>query len=85
MFPAQVTLLDPRSGVRQHRLDITPGDKAGLRYGNLVMTPDGRSYACPYRRTDEPVSGPRAQVVLVSGERMLEGSYASGHQESRHR
>lgn len=45
MFPAQVTLLDLRSGVRQHWLDITPGDKAGLLYGNLVMTPDPPMYA----------------------------------------
>ena len=47
-FPRRLPCSIP--GVRQPWLGITPSDKAGLLYGNLVMTPDGRSYACRYRR-----------------------------------
>jgi Tol biopolymer transport system component len=49
-FPAHVSLLDPHSGVRRHWLDITPADTAGLLYGNLNITPNGRFYACRFRR-----------------------------------
>ena len=49
-FPAHVSLLDPRSGVRKPWLDTMPPDPAGLLYANLFFTPDGKSYAYRYRR-----------------------------------
>ena len=49
-FPAHVSLLDPRTGVRQPWLQTMPPDSAGLLYANLFLTPDGKSYAYRYRR-----------------------------------
>jgi hypothetical protein len=49
-FPAHVSLLDPRTGVRKPWLQTMPPDAAGLLYANLFLTPDGKSYAYRYRR-----------------------------------
>jgi Tol biopolymer transport system component len=50
IFPAHVSLLDPRSAERKPWLDTMPPDPAGLLYANLFFTPDGKSYAYRYRR-----------------------------------
>lgn len=48
MFRAQVTLLDPWSAVRQHWLDITPGDKGWSAVWQSRH--DARSsYVCRFR------------------------------------
>jgi hypothetical protein len=49
-FPAHVSSLDPRTGVRKLWLETTPPDPAGLLYANFFMTPDGKTYAYRYRR-----------------------------------
>jgi len=49
-FPARVRLVDPRTGTSKTWLETTPPDSAGLLYGNLLITPDGKSYVYRYRR-----------------------------------
>jgi hypothetical protein len=49
-FPAHIGLLDPRTGLRKPWLETMPPDPAGLLYGNLFITADGKTYAYRYRR-----------------------------------
>jgi eukaryotic-like serine/threonine-protein kinase len=49
-FPARIFLLDPHSGARKLWLTIAPPAPAGLLYGSVLITPDGKSYAYRYRR-----------------------------------
>jgi hypothetical protein len=50
----QLTLLwvrlDPRKGERKSWLKITSADASGMLYGNVNITPDGKSYAYRFRR-----------------------------------
>src|SRR5271165_296508 len=48
--PANVYLLDVRTGTRTLWLEIKPAEVSGLLYGEVIVTPDGRSYGYRYRR-----------------------------------
>ncbi len=49
-FPAHVERLDLDTGRRSPWTTITPPDPSGVLYGNLLLTPDGKSYVYRYRR-----------------------------------
>jgi Tol biopolymer transport system component len=49
-FPAHVVLVDLKSGARQPWTSLAPPDSAGVLYGNIVMTPDGKTTVYRYRR-----------------------------------
>lgn len=49
-LPAKIFLLDVKTGTRTLWLEITPAELSGLLYGEVLMTPDGRSYGYRYRR-----------------------------------
>lgn len=49
-FPAHVLLVDLTSGARQPWTTLVPPDSAGVLYGNIVMTPDGKTSVYRYRR-----------------------------------
>jgi Tol biopolymer transport system component len=49
-FPAKVSKIDRDSGHREPVREIEPEDPAGILYGSLVMTTDGRYYIYRYRR-----------------------------------
>jgi eukaryotic-like serine/threonine-protein kinase len=49
-MPIQIVLADPRTGERKNWLKIEPGDGSGLLYGNVLITPDGKSYVYRLRR-----------------------------------
>jgi hypothetical protein len=50
-FPAHIFLVDLKSGGRQPWTTLIPPDSAGVLYGNIVMTPDGKTSVYRYRRT----------------------------------
>lgn len=50
-FPAHVFLVDLKTGGRQPWTTLVPPDSAGVMYGNIVMTPDGKTSVYRYRRT----------------------------------
>jgi len=49
-FPAHIFLLDLKTGGRQPWTTIVPPDSSGVLYGNIVMTPDGKTSVYRYRR-----------------------------------
>jgi|ERR1700756_5782953 len=49
-FPAHTFLLDLKTGLRQAWTTLVPPDIAGVLYGNIVMTPDGKTSVYRYRR-----------------------------------
>ncbi len=49
-FPAHVFLVDLKTGARQPWTTLVPPDSAGVLYGNIVMTPDGKTLVYRYRR-----------------------------------
>lgn len=49
-FPAHVSVLDLKTGGRQPWTTLSPPDSAGVVYGNIVMTPDGKTSVYRYRR-----------------------------------
>jgi Tol biopolymer transport system component len=49
-FPAHVMMVDLASGQRQPVAVIAPADPAGVLYGDMVATPDGKTFAYRYRR-----------------------------------
>jgi hypothetical protein len=48
-FPAHIFLVDLKSGGRQPWTTLIPPDSAGVLYGNVVMTPDGKTSVYRYR------------------------------------
>ncbi len=50
-FPAHIFLVDFRTGARVPWATLMPPDSAGVLYGNIVMTPDGKTSVYRYRRT----------------------------------
>jgi len=48
-FPAHVFLLDLKNGKRQPWTTLVPPDPAGVLYGSIVMTPDGKTSVYRYR------------------------------------
>jgi dipeptidyl aminopeptidase/acylaminoacyl peptidase len=49
-FPAHVFIVDWKSGSRQTWTSLVPPDSSGVLYGNIVMTPDGKTSVYRYRR-----------------------------------
>ncbi|MGB9074029.1 MAG: protein kinase [Terriglobales bacterium] len=49
-FPAHIFLVDLKTGGRQPWTTLVPPDSAGVLYGNIVMTPDGKTSVYRYRR-----------------------------------
>jgi hypothetical protein len=49
-FPAHIFLVDLKTGARQLWTTLVPPDSAGVLYGNIVMTPDGKTSVYRYRR-----------------------------------
>jgi dipeptidyl aminopeptidase/acylaminoacyl peptidase len=49
-FPARIVLIDLKTGARQPWTTVMPSDSAGVLYGNIVMTPDGKTIVYRYRR-----------------------------------
>jgi hypothetical protein len=49
-FPAHIFLVDLKTGGRQSWATLVPPDSAGVLYGNIVMTPDGKTSVYRYRR-----------------------------------
>jgi eukaryotic-like serine/threonine-protein kinase len=49
-FPAHIFLLDLKTGSRQPWTTLVPPDTAGVLYGNIVMTTDGKTSVYRYRR-----------------------------------
>ena len=49
-LPARVFLVDVVTGRREPWLEITPREVSGLLYGEILITPDGKSYGYRYRR-----------------------------------
>jgi len=49
-LPAKVFLVDVENGRRDLSLEITPAEVSGLLYGEILITPDGKSYGYRYRR-----------------------------------
>jgi len=49
-LPAKVFLVDVLTGSRELSLEITPAEVSGLLYGEILITPDGKSYGYRYRR-----------------------------------
>jgi Tol biopolymer transport system component len=49
-FPAHIVVVDMQSGQRRPGATLAPADPAGVLYGHVVATPDGKTYAYRYRR-----------------------------------
>lgn len=49
-LPAKIFLIDIRTGARMLSIEIKPSELSGLLYGEVLITPDGRSYGYRYRR-----------------------------------
>ncbi len=49
-FPAHIFLVDLKTGARHPWTTLVPIDSAGVLYGNIVMTPDGKTSVYRYRR-----------------------------------
>ncbi len=49
-FPAHIMVVDLGSGQRQLATTLAPADPAGVLYGEVVATPDGKTFAYRYRR-----------------------------------
>jgi serine/threonine protein kinase len=49
-FPARIMVVDLASGGRQLATTLAPADPAGVLYGEVVATPDGKTFAYRYRR-----------------------------------
>lgn len=49
-LPAKVFLVDVITGRRDLSLEIKPAEVSGLLYGEILITPDGKSYGYRYRR-----------------------------------
>ena len=49
-FPARILAVDLESGQRQLATVLAPADPAGVLYGEVVATPDGKTFAYRYRR-----------------------------------
>ena len=49
-FPAHISLVDLKTAGRTAWTSLVPPDSAGVLYGNIVMTPDGKASAYRYRR-----------------------------------
>lgn len=50
VFPAHIMAVDLASGGRQLVTTLAPADPAGVLYGEVVATPDGKTFAYRYRR-----------------------------------
>ncbi|MGP0071043.1 MAG: protein kinase domain-containing protein [Bryobacteraceae bacterium] len=49
-FPAHIMAVDLESGQRQLATTLAPADPAGVLYGEVMATPDGKTFAYRYRR-----------------------------------
>jgi serine/threonine protein kinase/Tol biopolymer transport system component len=49
-FPAHIMVVDLASGERQLATTLAPADPAGVLYGEVLATPDGKMFAYRYRR-----------------------------------
>jgi len=49
-FPARIMVVDLASGQRQAGTVLAPADPAGVLYGEVVATPDGKTFAYRFRR-----------------------------------
>jgi len=49
-LPAKIFLLDINTGARMLWLELQPSELSGLLYGEILITPDGKSYGYRYRR-----------------------------------
>jgi hypothetical protein len=49
-FPAHIMAVDLETGQRQPATVLAPADPAGVLYGEVVGTPDGKTFAYRYRR-----------------------------------
>ena len=51
-FPAHILLVDLKTSAREPWTTIVPPDQAGVLYGNIVMTSDGKTSIYRYRRIE---------------------------------
>ncbi len=49
-FPAHIMAVDLATGQRQLATTLAPADPAGVLYGEVMATPDGKTFAYRYRR-----------------------------------
>jgi Tol biopolymer transport system component len=49
-FPAHIMAVDLESGQRQLTTTLAPADPSGVLYGEVMATPDGKTFAYRYRR-----------------------------------
>ncbi len=49
-FPAHIMVVDLETGQRHEATVLAPADPAGVLYGEVVATPDGKTFAYRYRR-----------------------------------
>jgi Tol biopolymer transport system component len=49
-FPAHIMVVDLATGERQLATTLAPADPAGVLYGEVMATPDGKTFAYRYRR-----------------------------------
>ena len=64
-FPAHIMVLDLVSGERQVVTTLAPADPAGVLYGEVLATPDGKTVRLPVSpRGDELIFGGRPEVTL---------------------
>ena len=49
-FPAHIMVVDLESGHREAAAVLTPADSAGVLYGDVMATSDGKTFAYRYRR-----------------------------------
>ncbi|HTC35419.1 MAG TPA: protein kinase [Bryobacteraceae bacterium] len=49
-FPARIMVVDLQSGQRQLATTLAPADPAGVLYGQVMATPDGKTFTYRYRR-----------------------------------
>jgi hypothetical protein len=59
-FPARVFRIDPKTGRRELAVEIVPEDPAGVLYGSLAVSPDGKHYVYRARRV-------LSDVTVVTG------------------
>jgi hypothetical protein len=50
VFPARIMDMDLANGQRQLATVLAPADPAGVLYGNVTATPDGKTFVYRYRR-----------------------------------
>ena len=49
-FPAHIMEVDLETGQRRPATDLTPADPAGVLYGQVNATQDGKTFVYRYRR-----------------------------------